>query len=246
MRTVRQLWEAGLNLLYPPTCCACGETTERPGFCPRCRVQIATPRSPLCTSCGAPFGTAGDADHACGRCLMHPPRFGQARACTIYDAAQTAADPLKSVLQRYKYSREVRLAGPLGRLLIERCPLAISAYDILMPVPLHVTRLRWRGFNQAQFLAHQLARANRLPIDALSLQRIRPTRPQVDLNETERRHNVARAFRVVRAQRVRHQRILLIDDVYTTGATVDECSRVLRQAGAARVDILVLARAVLH
>jgi ComF family protein len=115
-----------------------------------------------------------------------------------------------------------------------------------MPVPLHVSRLRWRGFNQAQLLATPLARQAGVPLDALSLERIRHTRPQVELTEAERRRNVAHAFRVTRPGRVHRRRILLVDDVYTTGATVDECSRELKRAGAASVDVLVLARAVLH
>jgi ComF family protein len=154
--------------------------------------------------------------------------------------------PLKSVLQRYKYNPDVGLARPLAALVAERCPLPLAAYDVIMPVPLHVKRLRWRGFNQAQLLAHALARTGRVAIDALSLQRVRPTLPQVRLNEAERRRNVARAFGVARPERVRSRHILLIDDVYTTGATVEECSQALFKAGAAGVDVLVLARAVLH
>jgi ComF family protein len=246
MLLVQHLWEAALNLFYPPTCCGCGQATERLGFCIRCRARIETPRTPLCATCGAPFHTSGGSDHPCGRCLSRPPRFGRARACAIYDAADTVDHPLKSVLQRYKYNRDVSLARPLGELLQERAPLAVTAYDVIMPVPLYVQRLRWRGFNQAQCLARALARSSRVPLDPFSLQRVRPTRPQVQLNEAERRRNVARAFAVVRPQRVRGQRILLVDDVYTTGATVDECSGALHRAGAHSVDVLVLARAVLQ
>lgn len=243
---MRHLSEALLNLLYPPVCCGCQQPTERPEFCRRCRRQIEMPASPLCPTCGAPFQTRADVDHPCARCLQHPPRFGRARACTLYDAADTRNHPLKSVLQQYKYNRDVWLARPLAALLVERAPFAVEAYDVLMPVPLHVQRLRWRGFNQAQFLAQPLARATGVALDSHSLQRVRPTRPQVDLDEKERRHNVAGAFRVTRPQRIEGRSILLVDDVYTTGATVNECSRALLQAGAQRVDVLVLARAVLH
>jgi ComF family protein len=164
----------------------------------------------------------------------------------VYDAGDAAANPLKTALQRYKYSRDVGLARPLGELLVERCPLPVSEYDVVIPVPLHLTRLRWRGFNQAQFLAHILARPAGVPVDAVSLQRIRATRPQVELDETQRRRNVAQAFCVARPQAVHRRRVLLIDDVFTTGATVGECARVLLHAGAQGVDVLVLARAVLQ
>ena len=164
----------------------------------------------------------------------------------MYDAADGVNDPLKTVIQQYKYGRNVSLAVPLAGLLLECCPLPVETYDLIIPVPLHLTRLRWRGFNQAQFLAHRLAVAARLPLDAFALQRVRPTRPQVQLSADERRQNVARAFRVVRPPRVYDRHVLLVDDVYTTGATVNECSRALLQAGAKTVDVLVLARAVLH
>jgi ComF family protein len=244
---VSHWWNTALNLLYPPSCYGCGCPTDRPAFCPPCHARIARPQPPLCTICGAPFRTRGGADHPCGRCLTRPPHFGRARACAIYDARDTVnasagGDPLKSVLQRYKYNRDIGLAPLLGALLAQRAPLLAAEYDVIIPVPLHVSRLRWRGFNQAQLLAHPFAATG--AIDPYSLARVRPTRPQVDLHESERRHNVAGAFRVVRPERIDGQRILLVDDVYTTGATVDECSHALRRAGADSVDVLVLARAV--
>ena len=125
-----------------------------------------------------------------------------------------------------------------------RAPLTVTTYDVIIPVPLHIDRLRWRGFNQAQLLLRPFA--GTCAIDPYSLARIRPTRPQVGLPEAERRDNVAGAFRVVRPERVAGLRILLVDDVYTTGATVNECGGALRRAGAQAVDVLVLARAVQH
>lgn len=168
-----------------------------------------------------------------------------ARAAAIYDAAATEDQPLKSVLQRYKYNRDVALAAPLGRLLSRACPLDVADYDVVVPVPLHLSRLRWRGFNQASLLARRVARRQQIPVDVFALERARATRPQVELDEKQRRSNVAAAFRVVRADRIRKRRVLLVDDVYTTGSTVNECSRVLRDAGAVRVDVLILARAIL-
>jgi ComF family protein len=243
---VRQLLRAALDLLYPSACYGCGTPTAIPDFCTTCRAVIHMPTVPLCVICGAPFRTAAGTDHPCGRCLTHRPHFRQARACAIYDGTDAVVHPLKSALHRYKYVREVGLARPLGALLAERCPFAAETYDVIMPVPLHLARLRWRGFNQSQHLAHTLARRAGVPVDPLSLQRIRATHPQVRLAESERHRNVARAFSVLRPDRVRRRRILLVDDVYTTGATVDECSRVLLRAGARQVDVLVLARAVLH
>jgi len=246
-----QLWNTVLNLFYPPSCYGCGCPTDLPRFCGACDTRIAQPRSPLCTICGVPFRTRDGADHPCSRCLAHLPHFGRARACAIYDGNDTVArtsttgsEPLKAVLQRYKYNRDVSLAPTLGALLARRAPLAAAAYDVIIPVPLHISRLRWRGFNQAHLLARHLPGQG--VIDPYSSTRIRPTRPQVDLRESERRRNVAGAFRVTRPERIDGQRILLVDDVLTTGATVDECAGALRRAGARSVDVLVLARAVQH
>ncbi len=119
----------------------------------------------------------------------------------------------------------------------------LSEYDAIVPVPLHVARLRWRGFNQAALLARPLARRCRLPMETLALRRIRPTTPQVGLGQVERRRNIAGAFAIRRRSSIVGRRILLIDDVYTTGATVEECARVLLEGGARLADVAVLARA---
>lgn len=201
----------------------------------------------MCPVCGLPFRTLADAptggpsDHPCARCLRHPPHFRRARARAIYrpDADQ---DPLRHALHRYKYGRDVSLAPLLGGLLHDMAPTP-GDVDLVVPVPLHLARLRWRGFNQAQLLAAPLARAAGLRIDPHVLARVRPTTPQVGLPERERRSNVRGAFAVRDAGRVAGRRLLLVDDVYTTGATVNECARVLRRAGARSVDVLVLARA---
>ncbi|HYD49464.1 MAG TPA: ComF family protein [Terriglobales bacterium] len=233
-----------LSLLYPPTCFGCGSDAED-GFCPACRARIAMPKSPLCSICGQPFVTPGDADHLCGDCLRHRPHFGRARACAVYDAHDEGS-PLRSCLHAYKYQRRADLAAPLAGLMQRACPFDLDNYDLLIPVPLHLQRLRWRGFNQAVLLVKPLAQSRRATVDVFSLVRARPTVPQVELSEIERRHNVRHAFVVARPDQVRRRRVLLVDDVMTTGATVDECAKVLKRAGAAAVDVLVLARAVVR
>jgi len=239
-------WTSALDLLYPPRCPGCAASTDDPlGFCPACSRQIHPPSSPLCSICGDPFAGAGP-DHLCHRCLERRPSFGRARACATYVAAEVGRSPLKQVLQRYKYLPDVSLAPVLARLLLAHCPLTPADYDLLVPVPLHLRRLRWRGFNQAQLLGRALARTHGLALDPFALERTRPTQPQVELDDATRRRNVAGAFAVATPARVRRRRILLLDDVYTTGATASECSRTLLRAGARHVDVLVLARAVLR
>jgi ComF family protein len=242
---VSRLWNYFLDVIYPPACCHCGSLAASNTFCSACIARIVLPRAPYCQHCGVPFRTRNDGNHTCGRCITDPPAFGMARAAAIYDAAAPADQPLKSILQRYKYNRDVALAAPLAKLMERECPFKLTDYDVIVPVPLHLSRLRWRGFNQASLLARRIVTGTRVPVDVFSLERARETQPQVDLDEKERRRNVAAAFRVSRRERIRQRRVLLVDDVYTTGSTVNECSRVLRDAGASAVDVLVLARAVL-
>jgi ComF family protein len=123
-------------------------------------------------------------------------------------------------------------------------PLDGGDYDLIMPVPLHPSRLRWRGFNQAALLGNAVARRLGRPLDAGSLVRVRETDPQTGKNMRERRQNIRDAFAIRRPARIANRRVLLVDDVMTTGATVDECARTLLAAGARRVDVLTLARAL--
>jgi ComF family protein len=136
------------------------------------------------------------------------------------------------------------LALALAECLGDKLPIADEDYDIVIPVPLHRGRLRWRGFNQAALLASAVARRLERPLDVTTLVRMRATPPQTSAGHRERQLNVRRAFAVKRPARVANPRVLLIDDVMTTGATVDECARTLLAAGARRVDVLTLARVV--
>lgn len=145
-------------------------------------------------------------------------------------------------LHRLKYGRDVSLAPPLAAVLAERAPKA--DHDLILPVPLHRSRLQWRGFNQSLLIARGLPPGAGGRLDRWTLARRRATPPQVGLGERERRKNVRKAFVVTRADAVRTARVLLVDDVMTTGATADECARVLRRAGAREVDVLVLLRAL--
>lgn len=239
------LWRSLLDLLYPPACLACRRPTPAPGFCSTCRAAIRTCTAPGCRRCGTPFLQAALVEYDCSRCGRRPPAYRRARARALYRSGGPAADPLPAVLQRYKYGRDVTLAPVLGDLVAEAELARGGDYDLIVPVPLHRERLRWRGFNQSLLLARHIARRIDTPVAPRLLCRTRPTAPQVDLDEKARQANVAGAFAVAAsdARRLRDRRILLVDDVLTTGATVDECSKALRRGGAAVVDVLVLARA---
>lgn len=232
-----------LDLVFPELCSSCGAATESGALCDPCLGTIPAVSSPLCPVCGIGFRGSG-LDHPCSRCLRRRPRFRRARACALYGGSEGREDALTAVLHRYKYGRDVSLAATLARVLVERCPLR-SEYDVVVPVPLHLSRLRWRGFNQSLLLARPLARRWGIPTAPRALMRTRATPPQVGLTDAARRKNTAGAFAVREPAAVRGRHILLVDDVLTTGATANECARSLRRAGAAQVDVLVLARAAL-
>lgn len=240
--TVRRPLTSLIDLLYPPRCCGCNDTTPTDGLCSTCIGQLRPVHPPQCQMCGLPFASRADTSRPCGHCLTRVPAYRRAQACLVYDA-QDSSNPLATVIQSLKYDRDISLAPLLSGLLLRYLPI-LAPFDLILPVPLHRERLRWRGFNQAVLLARRLSRHSRKPLALRALIRHVATKPQVELGEAERRQNVRGAFEVRDRGVVHQRRVLLIDDVLTTGATVDECARTLRRAGASQVDVLTLARAV--
>jgi ComF family protein len=167
--------------------------------------------------------------------MERPPAFD--RAWTLYPYVP----PLQDAICLFKYRGKVGLAKPLAQLMLGALPRTIDV-DAILPVPLHPTRLRAREFNQSLLLAERLGRHLGKPVLATALARVLPTNPQTTLTRQERRRNLRRAFTLFRPEAIAERRILLVDDVFTTGTTLDECARVLRKAGAASVCALTLAR----
>ncbi|HEV3468415.1 MAG TPA: double zinc ribbon domain-containing protein [Pyrinomonadaceae bacterium] len=240
------LYDAALALVYPQACAACGaasvEVRADSPACAGCwrEAGVFTGGETLCWKCGAPAaeGTAGVADAASVRCRRcERDEFTAARACGPYAGALRAA-----VLS---LKREPRVGARLARLLAEaqrRPPL--DAATVVVPVPLHPERERGRGFNQAAVLGRALSRRTGLPLDEWSLARVAHTeRHRAGMDRQARRETVEGAFRVVRPRLVEGQRVLLVDDVFTTGATASACAAALRAAGAAEVFVLTVARA---
>jgi ComF family protein len=244
-RTIDALYDATLALLYPQTCAACGAAcVEARADAPACAAcWEATPLfdkdAPLCVKCGAPSAcTVAPESRESLRCrLCDDESFTAARACGAYKGALRA-----SVLA---LKREPYVAARLARLLTDaqrRTPLDRARR--ILPVPLHPARLRERGFNQAASLARVLAAQTGLPCDEWSLTRVAHTEQQrAGMDARGRRESVASAFAVTRPRLLRGERVLLIDDVLTTGATVSACAAALRAAGACEVYVLTVARA---
>jgi len=229
------------DLLYPRRCKACGEAMEGEGrfFCGSCLEDVTLINGPMCSICGRPFTGGAGADHPCHVCMGSPPKFDAARAVSEY------AGVVGEAVRLHKYGRIRALKGYMGGLAADGALRWFPGAGVVVPVPLHKKRLKERGFNQALFLAEAVAgRAGmRLSLDALV--RTRYTRPQVDLDHSERKKNVRGAFAVARPSEFSGLRVLLVDDVYTTGATVNECAKVLKSAGAREVLVLTVARAVM-
>lgn len=223
------LSQAG-RLILPPRCLLC----QAPGadghdLCAECAAPLQP--YPACQQCALPLPESAS---ACGRCLRHPPPYSRTVAVGLYDF------PLDRLLPRFKFHADLAAGRELSRLLTIAATNA-EPPQALVPVPLHLQRLRERGYNQALELARPIARTLELPLLAGALQRRRPTRAQSELSAGARRRNVHGAFAVSELALPAH--IALVDDVMTTGTTLAECSRVLRHAGVARVDLWVVARA---
>ena len=248
-RSVHQALAAALDIVFPPCCMACDAwlPSRAPGcFCRSCDEQIQLARPPFCQRCGRPYPHEWQGDHLCGGCLLQPPSFSMARSWVCYPRHSAASHPLREVIHRFKYGRQASLGQPLGRLMARACQpwFQTSALDLIIPVPLHPRRLRWRGFNQSVLLGREVGRAWRIPLDPFVLTRSTETAPQSTLSLKERQPNVRGAFSIAPRRTVEKLRLLLVDDIYTSGATVNECTRVLLHAGAREVQVLTLARTV--
>ncbi|MBS3920764.1 MAG: ComF family protein [Deltaproteobacteria bacterium] len=239
---MRGLIERVLQFLLPSQCHCCERFLEegQKRICPDCLSKIRWIEPPLCTLCGTPFLSRRIENHPCGACLTRRKYFTMARAVGYYEG------PLREAIHRWKYEEKSYLTSFFGEKLAEgfRRYWGPGSFDLLVPVPLHSKRLRERGFNQALLLAKELSQRTRIPYSKRLLQKRISTPPQVHLSGRKREKGVKGSFHIQRDEAIKGKTILLVDDVYTTGATVNECSKVLLKAGAERVDVLTVAHAI--
>lgn len=236
------LWQAfGIptTILLPPRCLSCGERVKTPkSLCAPCWAAMPMIERPYCERLGTPF------DHDAGEGLLspeaiaHPPRYGRARVACRYEG------PAVALVQGLKYADHIEHAALLGRLMARAGREVLVDADAILPVPLHRVRLWQRRFNQSALLAKIVAQESGVPLELFALTRDRATSHQVGLSRKARLSNVQGAFAVRDAARplIEGKRLILVDDVITTGATIDAATAVLARAGAANVDVLAFAR----
>jgi ComF family protein len=224
------VWTA-VDWIFPPTCGGCGKVGER--WCITCQQNLSRVSGPICQRCGEPLAVGG----ICGECSANPPAVKALRSFGIYEGS------LRNAIRQMKYKRDIGLGEALSKHLIELYNDQKWEIDLIVPVPLSSRRMRERGYNQAGLLARPLSYAIGKSFLAGAILRKRETRSQVGLNASERKANTAGAFQA-RETFVRGKVVLVIDDVATTGATINACAQALCDAGSKAVYGLTLARAV--
>jgi ComF family protein len=228
------------DLVFPPACHFCDSPDVESGFeiCADCAESITRIKPPICAQCGLPL--AHNITHEllfCGTCLTDPPAYGTARFGVAYEGH------LRQALKNFKYNSELRLSPALGQLLSEAFFRYYDPeeFDVVVPIPIHRKKLLERGFNQAVILARKLSESTGIPLHRNCFKKIRDTPAQARLSKKERQHNLKGCFQVSRLNAIKDKRILLVDDVATTGSTIREAARTLHKAEAAQVSVLVLA-----
>lgn len=238
---VRSWLNVGLGFFYPETCQLCQEqpATARDGFvCRHCWTQVRFIRPPFCERCGLPYPGDLTAPFECANCREMDLSFSSARSAVV------ARGIVRETIHRYKYQRALWFEPFLTGLLIREAKPALDEHrwDVIVPVPLHSVKQREREFNQAERLARHLSAATGIPLRRKWLRRVVPTSTQTLLTREQRAANMRGAFLVDRRVHLDGERIVLVDDVFTTGATTNACARALRAAGAGEVCVWTVAR----
>jgi ComF family protein len=236
----RALLRRGVNLVLPPLCPACREPVAGQALCAACWAKLHFIAPPYCERLGIPFAYDPGQGLLSMQAIADPPAYGRARAAVAYD------EVARALIHAFKYGDRLDLSPILGRWMAAAGRELVAGADGLVPVPLHWRRLWARRFNQSAALAQVIAMETGVPVIHDGLRRVKATVQQVGLTRAQRADNIQGAFRVPTGGKagVTGRRLILVDDVLTTGATVDGCTRALLRAGASHVDVLVFARVV--
>ena len=238
--SLRETLRVGLNAALPPLCPACRDLVTDEGLCPACWSKLSFIARPYCERLGIPFAYDPGPGILSMQAIADPPAYQRARAAVRYD------DVAAKLVHAFKYGDRLDLAPLMGRWMTRAGTELLADADAIVPVPLHWRRLWTRRFNQSAALAATISNLSGVPVAHAPLRRVKATQQQVGLSRKDRASNVQGAFRVdpARKAEVAGRRLIVIDDVLTSGATVDACARALLRGGAARVDVLVFARVV--
>lgn len=233
---LRDIVETGIVFLFPAKCRVCEtflEVTSVPYICADCWHDVQFLEPPWCDICGTP-----DVTGLCDECATNPPRYGKLRSIAFYQTT------LQDAIHLFKFQKKQVFAPHLIHLIKTHIPIdcCIADYDFILPVPIHKKRLRERGFNQATLLAKGIAQTEGVPVLTNTLVRHRHTVAQSSLGMEARQNNIIGAFEILNPEVIRDKRILIVDDVFTTGATVREAVNELWKADPVEVDVLTLAR----
>ena len=229
------------DVIFPPRCLGCAEIIPQQSlqiFCPTCKGKVRFITGSLCPICGMAFFDSPAPDHLCGNCLERKPYFSLARAVASYETL------ILDTIHQFKYGRNISTGTALASFMAEFCfpDFDFTDYSLILPVPLHIRRLRERGFNQALILAKAIGKKYSIPVNFSLLKRRKFTLTQTGLDKKEREKNIRDAFAINDTDETKGKNIILIDDVYTTGATINQCAKTLIKAGAGKVAVLTLAR----
>ena len=235
---IQQLFETAITFLFPAQCKVCEKNIgleSIPYLCKGCwdRLEIVTP--PWCEICGIQ-----NVDGVCNVCATNPPRFGKLRTVAFYDAI------LQRIIHLYKFEKRRSLAKHLSYMMVNHLPkdCNLKEYDYILPIPIHKKRLRERGFNQSTLIAQGISNEIGIDICTDAIVRSKNTSPQSSLTRDARQTNVVGAFEIKNRNLIRGKRILILDDVFTTGATVNEAVNILWNEDPIEIDVLTLARTV--
>ena len=233
-----------LNIIFPKLCISCQSPSSGHVLCRPCFSEINfINTSNICISCGIPFNLfnklSPTKSHKCDGCIRNIVNFNRSRSIARYDGT------LRELLHRFKYKKKIGIGKFFTKLILDHFPKDLKGFDLMMPVPLHINKLREREYNQSAVIVNCLSRDLECEKDLFSLKKSRETEPQVNFkNSSARKRNILKSFSVSEVKKVKKRSILLIDDVYTSGSTLNECAKVLLEAGASKVHALTLLRAV--
>lgn len=233
-----------LDIIFPTLCICCKKASTGQQLCESCYSEIRFIDSTgICKSCGIPFNSLSEPPQTpvsrCGRCIKENVNFSICRSVAHFDGT------IRELLHGFKYKKKLGLGGFFSKLITDHFPNDLKGFDMLIPVPIHIRKLRQREYNQSAVFVNYISRKIKCEKDLFSLVKSRETDPQVNFkNSNMRKRNVLKSFSVRNPKKVKKRSILLVDDVYTSGATLNECAKVLLEAGADKVKALTLLRAV--